>query len=444
MSDDHSPQSTPARARTVPSGRLSRLARLGSMATGVAGNTALSSLKDLARGNRPNYREALLTPTNIRRIADDLARMRGAAMKIGQLLSMDTGDLLPPELAEVMARLRADADYMPPKQLKSVLTENWGPGWLQHFSHFDVRPIAAASIGQVHRAQTHDGRDMAIKVQYPGVARSIDSDVANVGTLVKMSGLLPKGFELDPYLDEARSLLREEADYRREAQSLMDFHRLLDGHEAFVLPQLYEDLTTETVLAMSYVASVPIEDAGALAQEHRDRIAEHLMELVLRELFEFGQMQTDPNYANYRFDPEGDRIVLLDFGATRRFGSQVAERFRQLIQAGLAGDRAALTQAAQEIGFLGPDTPPEYNEAVTDMIAMVFDSLGETALFDFADTGLTRALNAAGKDLAKQEIVPPPVPMDVLYLQRKFGGSFLLAHRLKARVGMRALLERFV
>jgi predicted unusual protein kinase regulating ubiquinone biosynthesis (AarF/ABC1/UbiB family) len=186
---------TPSHGRpiAVPSGRLSRLGRLGSLTAGVAGNMALNGMAQLGRGQRPNLRDLMLTPRNVTRIADELAKMRGAAMKVGQLMSMDTGEMLPPELAQIMARLRSDAHFMPPAQLKSVLNAEWPAGWLGRFEKFDVRPIAAASIGQVHRGRLRDGREMAIKVQYPGVARSIDSDVSNVGALIRMSGLVPSG-----------------------------------------------------------------------------------------------------------------------------------------------------------------------------------------------------------------------------------------------------------
>lgn len=444
MVGDMNRSSTTPRALNVPSGRLSRLARLGSMATGVAGNMAVSGLREVVRGNRPGFQDLLLTPGNVRRIADDLARMRGAAMKIGQLLSMDTGDILPPELSEIMARLRADADYMPPKQLKIVLTKSWGDKWLRNFESFDVRPVAAASIGQVHRAKTRDGRDMAIKVQYPGVARSIDSDVANVGALVKVSGLIPQGFELDPYLDEARRQLHEEADYEREAQCLRDFRRLLHEDENFVLPELYDDFSTKNVLAMSFVESDPIEEAGRLDQDRRNRIVEQLVMLLFRELFEFRLMQTDPNYANYRFDLQTGRIVLLDFGATRAFSGLIVEQYRRLFQAGLAGDTNALKAVALEVGFMGSDTAPHHQQAIIGMIEMVFAAVRDSSEFDFSDTILSQKMNDAGSALAADGFVPPPVPMDVLYLQRKFGGTFLLANRLKAKLPIREIASRFV
>ena len=159
----------------VPATRLGRLSRLGALTAGVAGNMAMGGMAQLGRGERPDWRGLLMTPKNVTRIADELSKMRGAAMKIGQLVSMDAGDVLPPELSQIMARLRDNADFMPPSQLKKVLASQWPAGWLKDFSRFDVRPIAAASIGQVHRATLRDGRELAIKVQYPGVARSIDS-----------------------------------------------------------------------------------------------------------------------------------------------------------------------------------------------------------------------------------------------------------------------------
>lgn len=435
--------SSDARAVNVPAGRISRIARLGSMATRVAGAMAATGLREVAQGNRPDMRQLLLTPDNIRRITDDLARMRGAAMKVGQLVSMDSGEMLPPELAQIVARLRADADYMPPKQIKQVLTAAWGPDWLRRFKQFNVRPIAAASIGQVHRAETRDGRDMAIKVQYPGVARSIDSDVANIGALLKVSGLLPKGFEIDPYLAEATRQLHEETDYLREGQCLVQFRGLLAGDPDFVIPELHEDFTTQSILAMSFVPSRPIEEAEGADQDTRNRVAERVLTLALRELFDFNVMQTDPNFANYRLEPDTGRIVLLDFGATRRFSGDVVAPYQRLFQAGLERSRDGLRTSAQEIGFLADGVPESYETAVLDMMVLVFETLCRAPIYNFGDPELQRRLNAMGMDLAEQGIAPPPIPMDALFIQRKLAGTFLLASRLRAQIPLTALLERF-
>ncbi len=424
----------------VPSGRVSRFARLGRVTAGVAGSMALGGLRDLGRGQRPRMQDLLLTPANVRRVADELAKMRGAAMKMGQLMSMDTGEVLPPELAEIMARLRDDAHIMPPKQLKAVLTDQWGEGWLRQFRRFDVRPIAAASIGQVHRAQTLDGRDLAIKVQYPGVADSIDSDVANVGALVKLTGLLPKGFALAPYLEEAKRQLHEETDYTAEARALQQFRVALSGDGRFVLPDLAEDLSTQRILAMSYVDSAPIETVAEADQEVRDRVAGELIDLMLAELFDLRLMQTDPNFANYRWVPETGQIVLLDFGATRALLPHTVEAYRALFKAGLDGDRVAMERAAEDIGFLG-DEAPDHRRQILSMMEEVFAALRGTETFDFGDRSLSQAMTVKGMALAESGYVPPPLPMDAVFLQRKFGGMFLLAARLGAQLPVESMVR---
>ncbi|MGB7503246.1 MAG: AarF/UbiB family protein, partial [Azonexus sp.] len=187
----------------VPGNRWSRLARLGGLASCVAGGMLAEGVRQFAKGKRPSVGGLLLTPGNARRVADQLARLRGAAMKVGQLISMDAGDLLPAELGEILARLRSDAHPMPMSQLVAVLNTHWGEGWDRHFERFSFTPMAAASIGQVHAALTRDGRHLAIKVQYPSVRQSIDSDVDNVATLLRISGLLPKSLNIDPLLEEA-------------------------------------------------------------------------------------------------------------------------------------------------------------------------------------------------------------------------------------------------
>ena len=433
-----------SRALPVPSGRLNRLSRLGRMTAGVAGNMALQGAAQLAQGQRPQARDLFLTPGNIQRVADQLANMRGAVMKIGQLMSMDTGDLLPPELARIMARLRDDAHFMPPAQLKKVLNANWPAHWLREFAAFDVHPIAAASIGQVHRAQLKDGRDLAIKVQYPGVAQSIDSDVANVGVLMQMSGLVPKGFALAPYLDEAKAQLHQETDYLREGSQMDRFRALLGDAPKFIVPELYPDWSTPDILAMRFVESVPIEDVAAESQHLRNSIACDLITLMLREMFEFGLMQTDPNFANYRFDPGANRIVLLDFGATHQISPDILLLYRRLIQAGLTGNQTALAKAAEDIGFFDATTADKHRDILIAMIQKVFDTIRSTPTFDFAETDLSRELQAVGMTLGDDGFLPPPLPVDVLLLQRKLAGMYLLAARLRAKVDVVALLNPYL
>ncbi len=437
------PKSEP-RAVAIPASRLSRLVQLGGLASRIAGDMAAQGARQLVQGQRPRISDLLLTPANARRVADQLAQMRGAAMKVGQLMSMDAGDVLPPELAQIMARLRAEAHHMPAPQLKKVLTAAWGLDWLRRFQKFDVRPIAAASIGQVHRAQTRDGRDLAIKVQYPGVRRSIDSDVDNVAALMRMSGLVPKGVDVAPMLAEAKRQLHEEADYLREGRCLAEFGTLLADAPGFVVPRLHGDLTTADVLAMDYVQGVPVEDLADAPQKERDRVLTLLIGLLFREMFEFRLMQTDPNFANYRYEAASGKVILLDFGATRAFPESFAELYRRLLRAGLAGDLETVRAAAGEIGFLADDTPPQLEAEMMAMFQLVLSPLREEGPYDFGASDLVGRMRDAGiamQDDAEHFRIPQ---IDALFLQRKFGGIFLLASRLKARVDLRAVIGPYL
>ena len=426
---------------TVPSSRFSRLMHIGKMATGVAGNMLLAGARELAQGKRPKLSALLLTPANAVKVTQQLAQMRGAAMKVGQLISMDAGDLLPPELAVILGRLRADAYAMPHRQVQAVLTANWGAKWQARFEAFAFTPIAAASIGQVHRATTVDGRDLAIKIQYPGVRKSISSDVNNVATLLRLSGLLPATLDIAPLLREAKRQLREEADYQAEGAHLQRFASLLADAPEFVVPHLHADLTTSHVLAMSFVGGVPIESMADAPQAERDRIVRLLVNLVFRELFEFGLMQTDPNFANYRYDPLTGQLILLDFGATRAFAPAFAAAYRQLMIAALAGDRPAMKQAAMAIGYFDEQALPKHQTAVLDMMQMALEPLGHAGDFDFGQTDMVQRLRQAGMALGLDRDFWHIPPIDTLFLHRKLGGLYLLAARLKARVNVHQLVK---
>jgi predicted unusual protein kinase regulating ubiquinone biosynthesis (AarF/ABC1/UbiB family) len=430
-------------AYPVPGGRLGRMLRLGGMTSGVLGGMAATGVRQMAKGQRPSLPALLLTPRTARRVARDLGRMRGAAMKLGQMLSMDAGLVLPPEVTAILAALRSDAPHMPPGQLRDVLNAEWGAEWLQGFARFEVRPFAAASIGQVHRARTRDGRDLAIKVQYPGVRASIDSDVDNLATLLRLPGLVPRGVDLAPLLREAKRQLHVEADYRAEARHLAAFHALLAGSEAFLLPQLQADLSTARVLAMSYVESQPIEALADAPQALRDEIASRLIDLVLRELFSFGLMQTDPNLANYRYDPASRRIVLLDFGAVMAIEPGLAQDFRRLLNAALDEDPAEIRAAMLTIGYFGAATPPRRQALFLEMFDAATAPLRQSEPFDFGAAGLLETLRDMGLALGTERDlshVPPPA---TLFLHRKIGGIYLLATKLRARVSLRPMLEGY-
>lgn len=425
----------------VPTSRAARALHLGGLSAGILGRAALDGVSGALRGQRVLAKDLLLSPANARQITAHLSRMRGAAMKVGQLLSMEATDLLSPEVAALLAPLRDQAHVMPPHQLKRLLSAAWGPDFPRQFKRFDVQPLAAASIGQVHRAQTHAGRDLAIKVQYPGVAAAIDSDIANLGLLLRLPGLGLGALDLAPLLEAARVQLHAEADYLREGAMLARFGAALGGD--YLVPGVDVARTSGQILAMDFVAGVPLEQLSHSDQTSRDAAATALVRLCLQELFDLGLMQTDPNMANFLWDPESGRLGLLDFGAAQEFAPAFVADHRALLQAALAQDGAAARPLLRKIGYFGTKTPPDLEDRLLASFVRATAPL-RGGVHDFDRCTLLEELRAEGFDLASERSEAPLPPAPALFLQRKIAGTYLLAKRLRARVDLGALLRPFL
>ena len=428
----------------VPQTRLERLAHFGGLAGRIAGSLVAEGVRQVSRGKLPRPADMLLTPANARHAAEKLSQLRGAAMKVGQLLSMDAGDILPAELTDILARLRADAVPMPVSQVVGVMQAALGQDWDQRFKRFSFTPSAAASIGQVHQAISHDGRQLALKIQYPGIRRSIDNDVDNVARLLTITRLLPAELDLRPLLDEAKRQLHEEADYLREAEYLRHFSRCLQDTPEFLLPGIDEDLTRINILAMDYLEGKPIESLTSAGQSVRDRVTSLLIDLLLRELFEFHMVQTDPNFANYLFHAETQQIGLIDFGATRSYATTVTDAYRGLLHASLNDNQGAMMESAEAIGYLSDGINAHQREAVMALFSLATEPARKHGRYDFGTSDLARRIGNAGMALSFERDYWHTPPADALFLHRKLGGLYLLAARLRANIDVRSILERYV
>jgi predicted unusual protein kinase regulating ubiquinone biosynthesis (AarF/ABC1/UbiB family) len=413
-------------------------------AGGLAAGAAAQGLKRLARGEAPDFRGALLSAPNAVRLAERLAKMRGAAMKIGQLVSMQGEDILPPQFAQALSVLRSQAAPMPPQQLHRVLGREYGTGWQRRFAHFDEEPVAAASIGQVHRARTVDGRDLALKIQYPGVARSISSDVDNVATLLRMFDLLPIEIDVSGIAAEAKRQLMQEADYVSEARFLEHFGQLVADEPGLLVPRVHCDLSTTRIMAMDFIEAQPLDALREAPQARRDAVGALLERLLFRELFEFRVMQTDPNLANYLYEPNSGRVVLLDFGATRHFEPDFVANYARISRAVIDGDRAAVAREAVRIGYAAAGDAAERIDAVVDVCLLACEPLRHRGRYDFGASDLPSRVRDLGFDLAIRRRLLRSPPPETIFLHRKLVGSFLLVARLGARVDVRSLILPFL
>ncbi len=428
----------------VPTSRLSRLSKMGGLASRLAGNVLLEGAKQLSQGKSPSMQQLMMTPKNIGHVADKLSQLRGAAMKVGQMLSMDAGDLVPPELAEILAKLRSDAKAMPHKQLTQLLVQHWGRDWLAPFAQFELRPFAAASIGQVHLAYLDTGEKLAIKIQYPGIRDSIDSDIDNVASLLKVSRLIPANVKLDTLLAEAKAQLHNEADYQFEAQQIALYQQQLGDNPHFIVPKVYPQLSNNSILCMQFVEGVAIEAVAQYPQDVRDKVASALMELCFKELFCFQLVQSDPNFANFQYQADRQKIVLLDFGATRTISDTLSQGYMQLMHGAIADDKQQMSNAAQQISFFQDAIDPQQKQLIIDIFYQACEPLRTQGAYDFGASDLAKRITQAGKAMSTQQNEWHTPPTDAIFIHRKLAGMYLLAAKLNANINVHALFNQVV
>ncbi len=446
MSSDRRDDEKKKRSRStrVPTSRVERLARIGWMTGELALGGAAEGVRRLVGGDSEGD-NIFLNAAGAERLARRLSTMRGAAMKIGQMLSLLDEEILPKEFAEAMAILRDSADTMPEAQVRKRLIAEYGRDWWKHFEEFDYEPIASASIGQVHTATLRDGREVALKIQYPGVAESIDSDVSNLASALKTARILPVGMDIDGIVEEAKRQLQQEADYVLESEYLERYREHLAGDDRFRVPNRIEELTTERILVMERLFGPPLEDLAGPEHEQslRDEIGARLFELLFRELFEFGLMQTDPNFANYLLlDEPGRPLGLLDFGSSSEIPADLIDQYRDLFAALRDADRDGVEAAARDIGFIIDDDSPALRNGLVNLFLMVFEPVAHDGPFDFASAGIMKRAQAQGMELAFKHGYLRTPPARTMFLHRKLDGTLLLCGRIKARVNVREILDR--
>ena len=431
------------RNAAVPQGRKQRLLQLGLAVGEMAASAAANGLQAWARGQRPSLSQLMLSPDNASRLAERLSQMRGAAMKLGQLMSMDGDAALPPQFAALLGGLREQAHAMPPEQLAVLLAEQYGADWRQRFRHFSLQPMAAASIGQVHRAETPDGQVLALKIQYPGVRASIDSDVDNLALLARTPGLLPAGLDITALLARVRAQLHHETDYAAEARATSLYRRRLGRDPVLSVPSVRRAHCTPMILATDFAPGMPVDQLAklGLSQEVRDHVATVLCRLVMRELFVLRLVQTDPNFGNYLYDNATGRVWLLDFGATEAVDPVRADQLRALASALRDDNAAGVRAAARQVGYVADGDPPAQAEGVLEMLHLAGEPFRHRGAYDFAASGLSKRTFERGRDQFFGDGFARTPPADLVFVQRKIVGMFLLCARLQARVDVGAVFS---
>jgi predicted unusual protein kinase regulating ubiquinone biosynthesis (AarF/ABC1/UbiB family) len=371
-------------------------------------------------------------------VADTLGAMKGVMMKIGQMASyIDDG--LSPAVRQTLARLQDSVPPMSPALAAAVVEEELGAPPEHAFARWDPRPVAAASIGQVHRAVTLDGRAVAVKVQYPGIAETIAADLRNVALLRRMLRIAAPAQDVDALLSELRDRVGEELDYRREAANQRLMAAYYDGHPTIAIPRIIDGLSTRRVVTSELSGGVCFAELASWSQHERDLAAETIYRFVFRSLYDVRAFNGDPHPGNYLFQ-RGGRVTFLDFGLVRHFTPAELQPLLQMARAiCVEHDPEGFRRSLENAGFLRPGAPLS-TQAIIDHLAVFYDTIREpgprTITSDYASSVVRRFF-----DLRSPVAGYIAVPRPYVILQRINLGLFAVLGELSATADWRAISE---
>ena len=420
---------------------IARLLRLGGLVGRVGASVAFEQLLSLVRfGPSRQVRQIENLVLNAGRIVLELGELKGAAMKVGQMLSLQDS-LLPREVAEVLRPLQSQAPPIRFEVVKQQMDSEL-PGWRKTIKRLEPNAIAAASIGQVHRGVLADGRPVAVKIQYPGIDAIIEADLVNLRRLLKSLFALFTDADFGPIWLEVRDRLREELDYVNEADNIRRMSELWADSGDVVIPAVIDEASSRRVLTMEYVAGFTPDEAcaGERPQALRDRWGAVLFDFLLRGLFEHRMIHADPNLSNFSFLSDG-RVVVYDFGCVKSVPKTIANGYRALSRAALDGRRGDIPSLLASMGICTANGEPLSEELVAPALDLVLEMLDDQRPYRFGldDQVLRRLLEAQASRFG--EVKALRFPHHIVFINRTVAGHFGNLSRLRAAAPWRRMLE---
>lgn len=380
-------------------------------------------------------------------LSQELGQLKGSLMKAGQMLSMYGEYFLPPEANNFLKKLQSDSPPVEWSQIDKALKNYLSPDQLDQL-RIEEKAYACASMGQVHRAQIKSTGDwVALKIQYPNVDKAIESDLKALKSILNLMGLFPKDFNPDPLFSEVKEMLEQETKYDLEAQLTTDYSTKLEADSRFLVPKVYSEFSAKKILATQFMPGVRADDpiVKSLSQKRRNALSESFLHLYFKELFDWQYVQTDPHLGNYKvkvnFD-EKDQLVLLDFGATRKFQPEFMKLYKELIRASLYDNVNEFNEISYQMGFLRDDDPNELKIAFQEFCFATLEPF-KIKNYNWKTNDLPQRVSKMAMKIVKEFPLRSP-PQDMLFLDRKTGGVFIFLAVLGAEINGRDILEQYL
>lgn len=394
-------------------------------------------------------------------LVSEIGKLKGSIVKIGQMMALYGEHFLPEEITQALNTLNNQTVALAWPAIKAHLQEQLGSR--MDDLTIDHEPIGTASLAQVHRAiRKSDGLELVLKIQYPGVAEAIDSDMNLFKNMLKLTRMVPQTREFDQWFDEVREMMHREVDYGIEAATTRRFAARLKEDSRYIVPQIVNEFCAEKVLCMTFERGVPVNSPVMLSlpQERRNQLGEASLEIAVRELFEWGEMQTDPNFGNYLVrlgngTDVRDKIVLLDFGAIRQFDENLLSVARNLIQAGYDHDKAAMVKAMTGYEFFD-GMPESIKPGMADVFLIATEAfscpennpdmptgiMDDQDRYDWKKSQLhSRVMQQAAQSMASRYFSVPP--KEFMFISRKFIGAYTFMTVIDAKTNVRKMIRQF-
>jgi predicted unusual protein kinase regulating ubiquinone biosynthesis (AarF/ABC1/UbiB family) len=413
------------------SGRVARLARVGAGLSGAAVTVGANVL----------FGGGDLTSRNARALRETLGQLKGPLMKVAQMAAT-VPDLLPPEFAEELAKLQANAPPMGPSFVRRRMAAELGPDWAGRFGGFDLQPAAAASLGQVHRATSLGGQPLAVKLQYPDMQSAVESDLGQMRTLMALGRQLFGAVDTREIAEEISERIREELDYEREGRAMALYGAFFEGRDDIAAPALVPELSTGRLITMEWLEGRGLLSFLEAAPDARNRIARLLFEAWWNPLIRIGVIHGDPHLGNYNLAGEAERLHLLDFGCIRIFPPSFVGGVLKLYRALIDDDHEAQAEAYRIWGFSG--LTRELIETLNIWARFIYGPLLDDRVRTVADGVSPSAYGRREAFQVKQALErqgPVTIPREFVFMERAaigLGAAFL---RLGAEMNWRRLFE---